>query len=265
MDNITKARLKEIINDNNVKCDKTYFHDIIDTYNKDSLIDGRIKLVESDEYDRLCVNVESYELFANFPAYEESTYKFAISTPFEGLSFEELYNFFYTFFIFHEVEHVKQAIYGNEKKHEYEVINDLYELLNAYVNNANNRQIKRYYKNGCNYSFERNANMEASLHVYDLFDSSNLKNAAKVNYFIEAGNGYNVRFGRIICPVEYTLRQFGCRLKLDENEEIPFELAYNHGLFVDPNTLVSILKEYLMCEKLEEIDFDSYKKRIRTL
>ena len=107
--------------------------------------------------------------------------------------------------------------------------------------------------------------MEACSIVYDLFDSPNLKEAAKVNYFIEAMNGYFVRFGRIICPVEYTFGKYGKRIKLDEKEEIPFELAFSHGLFVDPSTLANVLQEYLMVDVLENVDFDSYKKRIRTL
>ena len=117
MDNNTSERLKELLNDKSIKRDRTFFHDIIDIYNKDSLIDGRIKIVESDEFDCLCTNVETYELFVNFPAYELSTYKFAVSTPFNGLSFDEMYDYFYTLFIFHEVEHVKQSIYCNERKH----------------------------------------------------------------------------------------------------------------------------------------------------
>ena len=265
MDESTKMCLKEIINDKSVKRDKTYFHDIIDIYNKDSLIDGRINIVESDEYDRLCVNVSTYELFANFSTYEETMKNYASSTPFVGLSEEEIYDYFYTFFIFHEVEHVKQAIYGNERKHEYEVINDLYQLLDECSKHANRFQINRYFKHGEKYSDERNANMEASSIVYDLFDSPNFKDAAKVNHFIEALNGYNVKFGRIICPVEYTLRQYGTRIKLDEKEEIPFELAFNHGLFVDPVVLSNFLQEFFMVERLETIDFEKYKKRIKTL
>ena len=265
MDKSTEIKLKEIINDKNVKRDRTYLYDVIDIYNKDSLIDGRINIIESDRYKSLAVNSLNYKLYANFPSYEEKMKMYASSTPLEVLSYEEIYDYFYTLFIFHEVEHVKQAIYGNERKHEYEVINDLYELLNKSSNNATKSQMNRYFKHGENYSFERNANMEACCILYDLFDSSGFKTAAKVNYFIEALNGYNVRFGRIICPVEYTFRQYGIRMKLDEKEEIPFELAYNHGLFVDPYTLSNFMGEYFAAERLESIDFDDYKKRIKSL
>ena len=266
MDNSTKERLKEIINDKQTKRDVTFFRDVIDIYNKDSLIDGRIKLVESYEYGRLSVDVATYELFADFNTYKDRMYKYAANAPFNGLSLDEASDYYFILFIFHEVEHIKQAIYGNEKKHEYKVINDLYELIYGLFLKANTFKLNRYYNDAARYSFERNANMEACLILYELFDDSFFKDAAKVDYFLNAMHGYTTIINdRVICPAEDTLRKLGRLVKMDKKEEIPFELAFNHGLFVEPSIIDNFFNDYLFSDELESIDFDSYKRRIRSL
>lgn len=248
------------------ECDELFFHKIISEINKDSFIDGCIKLQRPEvNEESLCVQVGTTIIKADIERYkkkiEEYLPQWLEVYPENRL---EIYNYFYLHFIFHEVEHIRQALYSLYNKNKYQEINDLYKLLDELFLKAGYFQMRKYEKKGESFSFERSANIYSYETMLEVTENEIQKNMAKIEFLFVLLNGYDIKWGKITSPVYDTLRWLGYKNKFKTSSDIPFFDRIANGLDIT-------LKEYIYLiepigeRSFVESDYDIVKERIRTI
>lgn len=202
----------------------------------------------------------------NLRIVEEQIYKQYETIKPSIISENEFAIYSYFEWIIHEIVHIWQNIPCAEKNiSSYSEINYLYMIIHDKFCNFKfkDQVIYELFHNKC--CFERHANITAAKIAIDIFDESNISEWAKSQYIdYITYNGYYLRKGKVISPVERTLKYFRLKDDIIYNNDIPFELSFEHGLKISSEDYHMIYDDILTGRRTS-LDYDETVKKIKLL
>lgn len=265
----TKQKLKDLM--------KKYYHNI---WKDEYLIPWICTILDEDEYfkdntikyynDRSNSNV-LMETTRNIIRYNLRVVEEKIYKQYEKLKPINLskYEFaIYTYFewAIHEIVHIWQNLLcAKENMSPYSEINYLYMIIHEKFYNFKFKDKVMYelFHDKC--CFERHANITAAKIAIDIFDESNISEWAKWQYMeYITHNGYYLRGDKVVTPVERTLKYFRLKDDIIYNNDIPFEVLFEHGLKIRSEDYHMIYDDILTGRRTS-LDYDETVKKIKFL
>lgn len=183
-----------------------------------------------------------------------------------NLSEHEFTMYKYFEWAIHEIVHIWQNIPCAENNISlYSEINYLYMIIHKKFCNFSfiDKRVYGLFHDKC--CFERHANITAAKIAIDIFDEFNISEWAKWQYIkYLTNNGYYLRRGKVVSPVERTLKYFGLKDDIIYNNDIPFELLFEHGLKISSEDYHMIYDDILTGRRTS-LDYDETVKKIKLL
>ncbi len=229
----TKKRIKKLIHlSMNKEVDDEYIHSFIKIINDDLIFSERVKLNKNDRKDMMKTNTDMKNLDI---AYNIELMKQHFSKSYSKIdkqfvpSVTLFYSYWISFVLLHELTHLYQKLCARDSISEYLEVNKLYKIIYDSFSHFGKLDLLKYGIFHDTYCLERNANITSANFLVETFEDTELDAYSKASYMNQLlGNGYYLKKGKIISPVERTFKYLKVKEKI-ETDSLPFETLFTHG------------------------------------
>ena len=172
------------------------------------------------------------------------------------------YNYYHLLFVLHELEHYYQFLMSKGKTLEPESIKQLYKMIFKELKYKAEEIDQAFEEGTFQLLYERNANLNATSALVDVYGSTDHLLLAQVNHmcYICSGYGLYEDVDEIDTPFDYTFDILGLDKSKIDFSKLDFETLFNHGLPIPRERFEDIFSDE---RKFSERDYSEFVKKIK--